>query len=276
MADQADVENALAALIANALYPNGTAALSAVGAVCKVYRGYPNAPALDEDLARGIVHVSIAPVAGAVRNVTRYPRQWQEVKPVAQVLDVIVQGVSASFAGGCAVGQLAGVLVNEQSFAYAVQASDSPATVASNLAALIRTAGWIVNYAGSGLSVPAARRFDARVVAGAGALQEIRRQVQEFGVTMWCADPVMRDAVAPVIDEVLGALKFIPLADGSFGHMNFTGTATQDGGAETSLFRREVIYAVEYPTTLAQMAPAMLFGTVTASADAVVLGNFQS
>ena len=276
MADQADVENALAALIANALYPNGTAALSAVGAVCKVYRGYPNAPALDEDLARGIVHVSIAPVAGAVRNVTRYPRQWQEVKPVAQVLDVIVQGVSASFAGGCAVGQLAGVLVNEQSFAYAVQARDSPATVASNLAALIRTAGWIVNYAGSGLSVPAARRFDARVVAGAGALQEIRRQVQEFGVTMWCADPVMRDAVAPVIDEVLGALKFIPLADGSFGHMNFTGTATQDGGAETSLFRREVIYAVEYPTTLAQMAPAMLFGTVTASADAVVLGNFQS
>jgi len=276
MADQADVENALAALIANALYPNGTAALSAVGAVCKVYRGYPNVPALEADLGDGIVHVSIAPAAGVVRNVTRYPRQWREVKPVAQVLGVTVQGVSASFVGVCAVGQLAGVLVDEQSFAYAVQASDSPATVASNLAALIRAAGWIVNYAGAGLSVPAARRFDARVVAGAGALQEIRRQVQEFGVTMWCADPVMRDAVAPVIDEALGALKFIPLADGSFGHMNFAGTATQDGGAETSLFRREVIYAVEYPTTLAQMAPAMLFGTVTASADAVVLGNFQS
>ena len=276
MADQADVENALAALVANALYPDGTDVASVTGQVCKVYRGYPNPPALDADLAAGVSHVSVTAGDGAVRNVTRYPRQWRVVKPVPQVLSVAVQGVCATFSGTCAVGQLAGVLVNEQTFAYAVQASDSPATVASNLAAMIRAAGWIVNYAGSGLTVPGAERFTARVVAGAGALQEIKRQVQDFTVTMWCPNPAARDAVAPVIDAVLAVVKFIPLADGSSGRMVFAGAATQDGGAETCLFRRELTYAVEYPTTLAQMAPAMLFGTMTATADAVALGDFQS
>src|SRR5208283_4656246 len=129
---------------------------------------------------------------------------------------------------------------------------------------------------GSGLTVPGAERFTARVVAGAGALQEIKRQVQDFTVTMWCPNPAARDAVAPVIDAVLAVVKFIPLADGSSGRMVFAGAATQDGGAETCLFRRELTYAVEYPTTLAQMAPAMLFGTMTATADAVALGDFQS
>lgn len=276
MADQADVENALAALVANAIYPNGAEAASVTGQVCKVYRGYPNPPALDADLAAGIMHISVTAGDGPVRNVTRYPRRWQVVKPVSQVLSVAVQGVNATFSGTCAVGQLAGVLVNEQTFAYAVQASDSPATVASNLAAMIRAAGWIVNYSGAGLTVPGADRFTARVVAGGGALQEIRRQVQDFKVTMWCPSPIVRDEIAPVIDEALAAVKFMPLADGSAGHMVFAGTATQDGGVETSLFRRELVWAVEYPTTLAQMAPAMLFGTVTAAAGAVVLGDFQS
>ena len=41
MADQADVETALAAIVANALYPKGTAAPSAVGCTCRVYRGLP-------------------------------------------------------------------------------------------------------------------------------------------------------------------------------------------------------------------------------------------
>lgn len=276
MADQADVENALAALVANAIYPGGTDAASVTGQVCKVYRGYPNPSALDADLAAGIVHVSVTVGDAQVRNVTRYPRRWQVVKPVSQVLSVVVQGVSAMFSGTCAVGQLAGVLVNGQAFSCAVQASDNPATVASNLAAMIRAAGWIVNYAGTGLTVPGADRFTARVVAGAGALQEIRRQVQDFRVTMWCSSPVVRDDITPVVDEALAAAKFIPLSDGSAGHMVFVGTASQDGGAETSLFRRELIWAVEYPTTLAQTAPAMLFGTVTATADAVVLGDFQS
>jgi hypothetical protein len=279
MADQADVEAALAALVANALYPNGTAAASVTGAVYRVYRvyrGYPASPVLDADLAAGVVHVSVVPAGGEVRNVTRYPRVWREVAPVTALLSVAVNGVSAVFSGNCAVGQLAGVLVNDAAFPYAVQANDSPATVASNLAAQIRTAGWIVDYAGSTLGVPGADRFTARMVTGAGALQEIRRQVQEFKISMWCPDPAARDAVAPVIDLALGQVSFMPLADGSFGRVRFAGVTASDGSADADLYRRDLIYAVEYPTTLAQITPAMLFGTLATTVNDVTLGNFQS
>jgi len=276
MADQADVETALAALAANALYPNGTAAVSVTGVVYRVYRGYPASPVLDADLAAGIVHVSVTPAGGEVRDVTRFPRVWREVAPVTALLSVGVIGVSAVFSGNCAVGQLAGVMVNDEAFPYAVQATDSPATIASNLAALIRNSGWIVDYAGSTLAVPGANRFTARVVAGAGALQEIRRQVQDFKISMWCPDPVTRDAVAPVIDLALADLNFMALADGTYGRLRFAGVTTSDGGADADLYRRDLIYAVEYPTALAQITPAMLFGTTVVAANDVTLGNFQS
>jgi hypothetical protein len=276
MADQADVEVALAALVANALYPAGTNAPSVNGTIYRVYRGYPASPVLDADLAAGNVHVSVVPAGGEVRNVTRYPRVWYVVAPVTAVLSVAVSDVSASFSGICAVGQLAGILIDQTTFPYAVQASDSAETVASNLAAQIRTAGWIVNYSGTTLTVPGADRFVARVVAGAGALQEIRRQVQDFRISMWCPDPVSRDAVAPLIDQALGDMNFIPLADGSYARLRFSGVTVSDAGADADSYRRDLVYAVEYPTTLAQITPAMLFGTVTTIVDNVTTDNFQS
>jgi len=276
MADQADVETALAAIAANALYPNGTAAESAIGNACRIYRGFPNAPALDADLAAGVVNVSVAAEEGLLKNVTRYPRRWVSVAPVASTLVVSVSNNSATFSGGCAVGQLAGVVVNDAVYSYAVQLNDSAATVASNLAAMLREAGWLVEYAGTTVGVPGAERFDARVVYGAGALQEIKRQQQLFKISIWCPDPASRDAAAPVIDLALADLTFIPLADGASARLVFVASAAQDGTADASLYRRDLTYSAEYPTTLAQMTPAMLFGTARVSVQGVLLKNLQA
>lgn len=275
MADQADVENAIAALVANALYPAGTASPSAIGKTCRVYRGYPNAPSLDADLAAGAINVSITAAPAPVRNVTRYPRKWISVAPVTEILSVAVTGTSAAFAGVCAAGQLAGAMVDDMLFPYAVQSNDHPATVASNIAALIRSGGWIVTYAGNTINVPAAERFAARVVAGAGALQEIKRQVQAFQVSMWCPDPASRDSLAPIIDAALCGLNFIPLADGSCGRLIFADSQAQDNAADAALYRRDLTYHVEYPTTISQMTPAMLFGTASVAANGVFVRNVK-
>lgn len=276
MADQSDVENALAALVANALYPNGTSAPSVNGTVYRVYRGAPASPVLDADLAQGAVHISVSANASRVRDATRYPRHWVSVKPVSAVLSVAVANVTATFLGTCAVGQLAGVVVNETAFPCAVQASDTPFTVASNLAALIRAAGWIVDYSGTSLTVPAATQFEARVVAGAGALQELRRQVQEFRVSLWCPDPALRDATAVVVDPAMIAANFIALADGSFGRVKYAGDQTTDAAADATVYRRDLIYSVEFPTTLNQQLAAMLFGTAAVQVNATLTGNFLS
>lgn len=273
MADQADVEAALAALAANAVYPQGSSAASVVGSACKIYRGWPVAPVLDADLVAGMAHVSVSATDAAVKNVTRYPRVWQTLTPATGTLAVSANGLTAAFFGTCSTGLLAGVLVDNETYPYAVQANDSAATVASNLAAQLRQGGWIVEYAGGKLAVPEATHFTARVVAGAGALQEIRRQVQEFRVAMWCPCPALRDALAPVLDVALMANDFIALADGSYGRIRFVNGMTTDQSADAALYRRDLIYEVEYPTTLAQQTPAMLFGTMTATVNTVVLAS---
>ncbi len=275
MADQADVEAALAAIAANGIYPSGTAGASAVGAAVKIYRGWPVAPVLDADLATGMAHVSVSVTDAAAKNVTRYPRIWQNLTPATGTLTASVEGLGASFFGTCSTGLLAGVLVDGQTYPYAVQANDSAATVASNLAAMLRQGGWIVEYNGSKLVVPEATHFTARVVAGAGALQEIRRQQQEFRIAMWCPCPALRDVMAPVLDAALMANDFIPLADGSYGRIRFVNGMTIDESANAALYRRDLIYTVEYPTTMAQQTSAMLFGTMAATVNTTVLGNYQ-
>jgi hypothetical protein len=274
MADQSDVENALVAIIANALYPDGTAAPSAIGNLCRVYRGLPSAPALDADLASGNVNISV--LAGDVqKNVTRYPRIWQSVAPVPASLACIVTGNAVCFTGSCVMGQLAGVAVNGAIFPYAIQANDSPATVASNLAALLRQTGWLVDYAGTSLTVPGAEMFTARVVQGAGALQEIKRQEQEFSITFWCPDPASRDAAGALVDQVLAAPQFIALADGSSARLIYASSDVQDGNADAVLYKRILRYRAEYPTTLAQTTPAMLFGSAGFTANAAFVDTFN-
>lgn len=280
MADSSDVENALVALVANAVYPNGTASDSAMigpaGPVaCRIYRGMPNAPALDSDLLHGAVHVTVFTDATPVRNTTRFPRIWQEVAPAPATLNVSVAGITASFSGTCAAGQLAGIAVDGATFPYAVQARDTPPTVASNLAALLREAGWMVDYAGSSVSVPAARLFGARAVSGGLALQEIRRQEQRFRISLWSGDPATRDAGSRLIDAALAVPDFIALADGSSAWIRFAGVEVTDKSEDAALYRRDLIYTAEYPTTLAATAPALLFGTGGFEADGVFIAGIS-
>jgi len=274
MADQSDVETALVSVIANALYPDGMAAASAVGSVCRVYRGFPSSPTLGPDLAAGILHVTVDGGA-AVKNVTRYPRRWEVVAPVPATLSVSAGPQRASFAGICAVGQLAGIAVNGAIFPYAVQANDSPATVASNLAALLRASGWLVDYAGTTITVPNAQSFTARVVNGAQALQEIKRQIQDFDISLWCPSPALRDAAAALIDEAVANIQFLALADGSSARVIYAGTETEDGSANATLYKRVLRYSAEYPTTIAQLEPAMLFGVENLSANAAFVESLQ-
>jgi hypothetical protein len=51
----------------------------------------------------------------------------------------------------------------------------------------------------------------------------------------------------------------------------FAGGTTRDQGANQSLYRRDFIYTAEYPTTLAEIEPAMLFGVggITANGEFV-------
>ncbi len=267
MPTQSDAENALVQLAAAALYPNGTNQPAIVPATIRLYRGWPNAAALDTDLAAGRVNVTVFPVPGATRNTTRYAPDWLP-DPVVPTLTASVTGTTATFAGSADLGQLAGLLVDGTSYVHRTSQGDTPALVAATLAAAIY-ATRIVTTQGASLTIPSASTLVARTAADATSAQELRRQQQEFRITAWCPTPILRDLACEAIDVAASATPFLTLADGSAARLRFASTTTFDTRQDAALYRRDLLYIVEYPTTQAVTEPSMLFGTLGLGADLI-------
>ena len=267
MADQSDVETQLAAIVAAALYPNGLDLPSAPGSPCRVYRGWPNPAALDADLKAGRINVSIFPGEASPRLAPAYPGEWQTIATLP-TLTTSVNNLTVSFAGNAAEGQVAGILLDGKPYVYRVVAPDTAAHVAANLAAAIR-ADRIVNNSAATLTIPGARDLLARVVCDQPATRELRRQTQNFRVTCWCPTPVTRDAAAAMIDAVLAATNFLTLPDRSKARLLFAGGTVADRSEQANLFRRDLLYNVEYATTSSAIQPTMLFGILTSNARSI-------
>ena len=160
MADLSDVEGALVGLVANAIYPSGTTAPSVCGTTVKTYRGWPSATALDNDLSgpnpkpdgwAPTANVSVFPISGMTRVTTRFPRKWLADGPgPTTITATVINGNTLTLAGAAGLAQLVGVRVLGQAYVYAATATDTPATVAAALAAMVPGS----NAVGSVLTVP--------------------------------------------------------------------------------------------------------------------------
>jgi hypothetical protein len=246
------------AVVTSAIYPNGTSSPSAAGADCRIYRGWPNATALDADLRVGTVNVTIFPVPGQGRVTTRYLEAWRS-RAMKPTLSTAVSGVAVTFSGTAEPGQLAGLRVNDNTYVYATVSGDTPDSVAANLAVQARSASTVL-LSGAMLTVPGAWKVDARVVAQAPAMKQVRRQLHNVQITCWCPTPAIRDATASAIDQSLAALSFIALPDQTQGRLTYNGTAVFDQSQDALLYRRDLIYSVEYPTTISELQPPLLWG----------------
>ncbi|WP_419757358.1 hypothetical protein [Acidisoma sp.] len=275
MADQSDVENALVAAVTFTLYPSGSSAASlitcdGVAATIRVYRGWPVAAALHADLASGTANVSIFP-SGDPHATTRYPANWNVTTASKPTLTVSVAGGAVTFGGSTAAGQMAGLSVAGATYVYLIQSGDTIALVAAALAAQLIAAGLLVQISGATVTIPSGAELFARVEQAQSAYQETRRQRQSFRVSCWCPAPLMRDQIASTIDAAVAAMPFLTLADGTSARITLAGGATIDQSENATLYRRDLIYAADYATTLTAAQPAMVFGTGTLSSPAGIL-----
>ncbi len=262
MADQSDVETALVAAAMAALYPQGLSGPSACGAPVRIYRGWPESSALDADLAAGYVNITVFPEDTGEHNTTRYLPKWSNPAPVTPTLTVTTTQDSVTFAGSAGAGQIAGILADTNTYVYPCQTGDAPANVAANLASQIM-ANRLVQLSNATITLPGVQRLIARTVASQGVFNQIRRQEQSFRLIGWCADPALRDAAMIALDSALAATYFLPLADGSVGRLRFRQSLTLDRQENASLYRRDLLYSVEYPTLQTATLAGMLFGTAT-------------
>jgi hypothetical protein len=262
VADLSDVENALVAAITAAVYPNGTGTPPTYGAATKIYRGWPNARALDLDLAAGVVNISVFPKRGMTRNTTRWTRHVFD-NPAgnpAATLSVTYTESTVTFAGGGTVTNLAGIRYKGAAYIILVPASDGATYAAAQLAAQIAGA----TASGGEVILPAASSDTlARVAGPSSVMRYTRRQIQEFSVVCWCSTPTQRDAVCGLVDDTLAAIDWIPLADSTMGWIKYVDTFVDDAPTKETLWRRDLFYSVEYSSTQTVPATRMLFGGVT-------------
>jgi hypothetical protein len=254
MADLAAVEQALVTAIAGIVYPGGTGAASALGAGCRIYRGWPVANALDADLKAGLVNISVYPRPGMTQMVAGHPKEWVSLPAPAATLTATVAGSTITLAGVGAVTHLMTAVVNGNA-AYSLRctAGQSPASIAAALAALIPGG----SAAGAVVTVSGAVRLLARVGVDTPALRELRRQRQGVQVTLWCPDPATRDLAGSLVDIGLAGSSFLALPDGTSARLLYTGTSSDDAPAKEVLFRRDLMFSVEYSTVEASSFPVV-------------------
>lgn len=270
MADVSDVMASLASLCSQIVYPNGTAQPSVAGVKVAVRRGWPIPAQLDADLAAKVVNVSVYARADE-RNTSRYMTRSADVVANAPTLTIVAAGNVVTI-GGAMPSPFAphniAVVVNGKPYTYAVQASDSVASIATALASAIAidvpgtaSAGPVITVA-SGVSVDA-----ARVGAAGQGVRETRRQERTFQITVWADVPASRDAVAKPIDAALSDTKFITLPDGTGGRLIYKGSPMSDDLEKAKLYRRDLLYTVEYATTVIDEAFEIVAIEETVSAN---------
>lgn len=269
MADLSDVEQSLASLIAGVLYPNGTSQPSVVGSDCKVYRGWPNKAQLDDDLAAGTTSITVFPEQGG-RNMTRFPKAHFDTQIAAPTITVHTAEPTVTFGGAAGVTQLAGIRTNAGgAWAVAVTATMGPADVAAALGAIVPGA----SVSGAAVTVTPSAGISGRVAGLGTTLMEVGRQCQPIRITVWAPSILLRDVVTSLVDANMQATDWLTLADSTGGRLRYLGNFTNDVPSKDTLWRRDLRYEVEYPTTLQNIAAQVLFAGGTIDAGAVLPGT---
>ena len=266
MPDQADVEQALAALIADALYPDG---VSAAGAECRVFRGWPVASALEADVAAGLSQIAVQAMPGTQRDRTRYQADEQAIRAGAPTLTVESGLDWVAFGGVAGVGQVAGLRVDGRAYAYRARDGDTVGVVAAALAGLVR-ADRPALLAGPRITLAGGRGVCGRVAADGAAGRELRRQVMAFRIAVWAPGWDVRDRVCGRVDAALAAVGFLDVGGWGCQVRGAAGASTDEGSA-AGLWRRDLGVLVEFPTVLQGDAPTMLFGVGSENGAVVVV-----
>ena len=78
---------------------------------------------------------------------------------------------------------------------------------------------------------------------------ELRRQTKGFQVIVWTSTPAQRDTASAIVDKAFAKLEFLSLTDGSAARILYVMTRENDAPQKELLYRRDLFYSVEYPTT---------------------------
>ena len=115
-------------------------------------------------------------------------------------------------------------------------------------------------------------QVSGRMVGSGTAIMETRRQEQGIMIAVWCPTPAGRDLLASSVDNSLSGIDWFALPDGTVARLRYHDTYETDASENANLYRRNLDYVVEYPTTMVMTGPQMLFGVGTLSGTGPEVG----
>jgi hypothetical protein len=265
MADISDVEQCIVNAVYATIYPSGVNHASIIGSTCRVYRGWPIPANLNADLSAGIVNVTVSPDEAPGRTTTRYLPSWQTRVSSPGTTLTAIDGV-VSVGGAPQIGDVVGILVNGTPYIYRILLSDTIDLIAEGLAASM-TGSISASVSGSAITFNEPVVVTCRVVCDGTSQLEARRQEKGIRVIFWCPDPISRDSLSSAIDQLMVQTPFLPLDDTTSARVTYRDTSAYDQSENANLYRRDLLYDVEYATIVTQESPSMLFGDINLASE---------
>lgn len=264
MADLADVTDTFAALIAGMLYPNGTAQPSVTGVAYSIFPGWPEPKCLTDSIRAGKAQISVYPLE-TERNTTRYLEQEPELRRNDQTIFATVSGPAITLSGTVTVPHNIAIFANGQTVSYAVQAGQTLAQIAAALATLVANAITPASSVGPVITLTDAVNVAADVGVKGQRGRILRRQDRQFMVTIWAPSHAIRTATAKVIDPALTRLFYIELPDLTHGRNIHVRSADSDEAQEVSIYRRDLVWSVDFMTIEAEDQVEIIVGELNAA-----------
>lgn len=262
MADLSDVSTALAQIVAAAIYPNGTSQPSVTGNPVRIYEGWPQASQLDFDMAGRklsadgtttietglgpVPNVSIFPMQGATAVTFQVLNEPYVLVPPVHNLSAAIVAPTITVSGTPGLGEYVTIIADLRRI-Y----SRNGATLTEILTALAADAA--PDYPGASstattVTLPGAQEIMVRIGASCTMGQTTHRQKQALMVTIWAPDPATRSRLSAPIDVAIKAQLRLTLPDTSQAIITYDRVMQSDNWETVAVYRRDLIYNVEYAT----------------------------
>lgn len=192
------------------------------------------------------------------RNVTRFYRDWISLPYSNSTLTATVSGNTVTIGGALPSPFAAtniGVVINSAAvFTYSVQSTDTLSSIATALANEI-SVSYTATSSGAVITISGADFAQANVGVVSGIIREVKRQIRDIRISMWCPDPFTRDAVGSMLDPLLAAPVWLTMPDGTGARVRASSAPSPyDDPQKENLYRRDLVYSVEYSTSQTQQA----------------------
>lgn len=268
-------------MAATAVYPSGSGQPSVTGRPVTIFEGWPLQQSLDAAIAAGQSMVSVFPTrangSGATFQVQN--EDYLIVPPVHGMTITSIASGAVSVMGAPSAGEYLTIIADGR-HAYSRSGADLPTILNLIAADAVATYPSVSVFAiggpdlplwqnatGGGIQFPT-DRLKAHLGAPATKGRATHRQRAGVMVTVWAPNNADRNTLAKAIDVALKQVNRLTFPDTSQGLLVAQSFVQEDRLEPASIYRRDLVFSVEYATLEEYQAFEVTSFTLTISAGA--------